>query len=59
MEAHCIVAFSGELVSDSMDQVYLESSDLKSHTLIDFWFLIICIEVVHLMVPGHSRGCMV
>jgi len=30
MEACCIVAFSGEWVSGSMDQVYLESSDLKA-----------------------------
>jgi hypothetical protein len=59
VEAHCIVAFSGELVSGSMDQVNLESFDLKGHTLIDSWFLMICIEVVQLMVPGHSRGCMV
>jgi len=35
MEARCIVAFSGEWVSSSMDQVNLESSDLKGHTSID------------------------
>jgi hypothetical protein len=35
VEAHCIVAFSGEWVSDSMDQMNLESSDLKGHTSIN------------------------
>jgi len=35
VEARYIVAFSGEWVSDSMDQVNLESSDLKGHTSID------------------------
>jgi hypothetical protein len=35
VEACCIVAFSGEWVSGSMDQVNLESFDLKGHTSID------------------------
>ncbi len=35
VEARYIVAFSGEWVSGSMDQVNLESSDLKGHTSID------------------------
>jgi len=35
MEAHYIVAFSGEWVNNSMDLVNLESFDLKDHTSID------------------------
>ncbi len=58
MEAHCIVEFNGELVSGSMDRMNLERFYLKGHTSIDSWFLMICIEIVQLMVPGHSRGCM-
>jgi hypothetical protein len=35
VEVHCIVAFNGELVSGSMDQVNLESSNLKGHSSIE------------------------
>jgi hypothetical protein len=35
VEARCIVAFSGERVSGSMDRANLESFDLKGYTLID------------------------
>jgi hypothetical protein len=35
VEAHCIVAFTREWVSGSMDRMNLESSNLKGHTSID------------------------
>jgi hypothetical protein len=35
MEVHYIVAFSGELVNGSMDQVNLENFDLKAHPSIE------------------------
>jgi hypothetical protein len=35
VKIHCIVAFNGVLVSNSMDLVNLESSDLKGHSSIE------------------------
>ncbi len=43
MKAHCIDAFSGVWVNDSMDRVNLESSDLKGYTLIAVGFVMMCI----------------
>jgi hypothetical protein len=43
VKAHCIDAFSGVWVNDSMDRVNLESSDLKGYTLIAVGFVMMCI----------------
>jgi hypothetical protein len=43
----------GKWLVAHMDRVNLESFNLKSHTLIDFCFLVICIEVGYLIVHGY------
>jgi hypothetical protein len=50
--------FLKHLVTSSMDRVNLESSDLKGHSSIECYFLMICIKVGWLVVHNHLGECM-